>query len=395
LAAAGSRALLREDYTAATNLLERAAALSPVDLDVALEEELVFTLFVAGRLDDASRRAARAGERAAAAGDRNAEASFKLAELVTMSYSDPEGANDALEALVLEALPRFQAAGNDLWLFNAYFALGQVGHNRLQGDRAADAFEEAVACAQRLGHPYREGYVKGWLAASLYLGSAPASEVIARLQHDDFDDEYSRAYLALARAMTGQIEEARVELAAARELHAERGMTLYLGARTLESADLERLADEQVAAVELGTEACRLLEELGERGWFSTAAADLGQALYALDRLDEAESWAWRSREAGASDDLATQAEWRQVQAKVLARRGDIAEAERLAGEAVEVTGGTQNLNRRADSLADLATVLDLAGKPAEARAALEQSLELYERKGNLVMADRIRARLG
>jgi class 3 adenylate cyclase len=395
LAAAASRALLREDYTAATNLLERAAALSPVELDVALEEELVFTLFVAGRLDDAVRRAAHAAERAAAAGDRNAEASFKLGELVTMSYSDPEGANDALEALALEALPGFHSAGNDLWLFNAYFALGQVGHNRMQGDEAGATFKEALGHARRLGHPYRESYVKGWLAASLYLGSAPASDVIAWLEQEDFDDPYSRTYLALTRAMTGQIEEARAELAAARELHAERGMQLYLGARTLESAALELLADDPAAAVELGTEACGLLEELGERGWFSTAAADLGQALYALDRLDEAESWAWRSREAGASDDLATQAEWRQVQAKVLARRGDLEEAERLAGEAVEVTGGTQNLNRRADSLADLATVLDLAGKPAEARVALEQSVELYERKGNLVMAARIRARLG
>jgi len=38
--------------------------------------------------------------------------------------------------------------------------------------------------------------------------------------------------------------------------------------------------------------------------------------------------------------------------------------------------------------------VLSLAGKPDEAAAALEQALERYERKGNLVSAQRSRTRL-
>ena len=46
------------------------------------------------------------------------------------------------------------------------------------------------------------------------------------------------------------------------------------------------------------------------------------------------------------------------------------------------------------DAYADLAEVLLLAGKPDEAAAALEQALERYERKGNLVSAQRARARL-
>ncbi len=47
-----------------------------------------------------------------------------------------------------------------------------------------------------------------------------------------------------------------------------------------------------------------------------------------------------------------------------------------------------------AKALADLAEVLELAGRREEAAAALEQALELYERKGNLVMAERTRERL-
>ena len=48
-----------------------------------------------------------------------------------------------------------------------------------------------------------------------------------------------------------------------------------------------------------------MLEELGEKSCLSVAAGNLAQALYALDRLDEAEAWAGRAAELGASDDAA------------------------------------------------------------------------------------------
>ena len=398
LAAAGRRALLREDYTAATNLLERAAAVSADELDVSLEDDLVFTLFVAGRIEESRRRAVDAAERAAAAGNANAELCFRIGEMVTRSYSDPEGVTDALEALAREAIPRFQAADDDLGLCTSYFALGQVAHMRMQGDTAAAAFEQTLAHARALGLQYRDGYLNAWIAAARFNGTEPVSDLIASLEQEDAQgrtDPSVRTYLALARAMAGQIEEARAELAAVRELFAERGMRLYVAERqAMESVMLELLAGDPAAAVELGTEGCRLLEELGERGWLSTAAGYLAQALYALDRLDEAETWSGRSKALGASDDLATQALWRQAEAKVLARRGDAEEAERLAREAVAITDQTQQLTYRADSRVDLGAVLELIGKPEEARAALAQALELYERKGNIVMAERTRTRL-
>ena len=92
-------------------------------------------------------------------------------------------------------------------------------------------------------------------------------------------------------------------------------------------------------------------------------------------------------------NDLATQALWRQVEAKLLARRGHAEEAERLIREAVAITDPTQNLELRANSLVGLGTVLELIGKPEDARAALERALDLYERKGNLVMSERMRRR--
>jgi hypothetical protein len=83
---------------------------------------------------------------------------------------------------------------------------------------------------------------------------------------------------------------------------------------------------------------------------------------------------------------------WRQVRGKVLARRGELEEGERLAREAVALAEETDMLNAHADALIDLSEVLTFAGE--DAQAELEQALALYERKGNLVMADRTRSKL-
>jgi tetratricopeptide (TPR) repeat protein len=82
------------------------------------------------------------------------------------------------------------------------------------------------------------------------------------------------------------------------------------------------------------------------------------------------------------------------VKAKVLAARAGYADAERLAREAVTLAAATDLLNVQADAYADFAEVLALAGKRDEAAAALWQALDRYDRKGNIVMAERTRARL-
>ncbi len=138
----------------------------------------------------------------------------------------------------------------------------------------------------------------------------------------------------------------------------------------------------------------RLFGELGEQSFLSTAAGKLAQALYALDRVDEADAWAGRAEEVGASDDAFTQMLWRQVRAKVLARRGEYAEAELLAREAVAIADKTDLLTGQGDANADLAEVLLLTGKPDEAATALGQALERYERKGNRVSTQRVQTRL-
>ena len=98
-------------------------------------------------------------------------------------------------------------------------------------------------------------------------------------------------------------------------------------------------------------------------GFLSTMASMLAEALYAQGRLDEAEAAVQRSREAATSDDFNAQAAWRAVQAKILARRGEHEEGERLAREAIEIIDRSDELSHQGDFRVGLAEVLQLAGR--------------------------------
>jgi tetratricopeptide (TPR) repeat protein len=196
--------------------------------------------------------------------------------------------------------------------------------------------------------------------------------------------------------MLGRFDEGRAILAESRAELAERGEEFLLANLTaFESVWVELWADDPAAAVELATAGLRVYED-EELGSFlhGGAAGFLAQALYALDRLDEADAMARHTAELGLSYYTGKEMLWRQVRAKVLARRGRYAEAERMAREAVALGDTTDILNMKGDANADLAEVLLLSGNAGEAAAAFEKALELYERKGNLVMTHRTRERL-
>jgi tetratricopeptide (TPR) repeat protein len=126
----------------------------------------------------------------------------------------------------------------------------------------------------------------------------------------------------------------------------------------------------------------------------STFAPELARSLCALGRHDEAEAWIRLGREVANDQDISSQAYWRQALALVHSSRGEHSEAERLAREALVIAERGDALNTQGDALVDLASVLSAAGRSDDARAVLEQGLDRYERKKNLVMAERIRERL-
>jgi len=396
LTTGGHRAQLRTDYGAAVRLYERAAALVPAtEIDLALEAELGEALYWAGNGVESQRRAVSLAERAAAAGDRVGELCGRVRESLLRTFLEPEGATEQLAALIEEALPVFRAAGDDAALYIGYSALGQVGNMRGQMDAGLEAFELAATHAQQAGMAHEE---LGWRSTLRFMGTTPVVEMLAWLDANEPREGrnyWLRENRAKALAMLGRFDEARAILADSRMVLAERGSGILLGTTVaMDSVEVELWAGDPAAAAEFGAEGCRLLDALGEHSVLSTAAGMLAQALYSLDRLEEADGWVSRAMELGASDDALTQMLWRQVRSKVLARRGDFDEAYGLAREAVAVCERTDFLDAQGDVYADLAEVLLLGGRRKEAGAALGQALERYQRKGNIVSTRRTRARL-
>lgn len=395
LTAAGRRALRRLDFGTAAGFLERAGDLVPPGApDLALELDLIDALTGDRKGEEALSRTRSIVSRAAAADDSIGELCGRILDGIQRIHLAPTDATVELEALVAEALPVFEAAGNQLALRIAYRALGEAANMRAQMDQVAAAYEQAASYDSPAG---LTGLV-GYQSHARFFGSTPLTELLAWQEKQDAHDQrgyFLGAHRCLALAMLGRRDEARALLAELRAELAERGGAQAMVAGIEGYAMVvEFLAGDLEAAVTAGEDSCRLSGELGRWSELSTTAGGLAGVYYELGRLDEAERWAARAAELGAEEDAITQMLWRQARARVLAGRGEYDEAERLAREAVGVGETTEDLNSKAETWADLGEVLTLAGRPREAAEALEQAIARFEAKENLVMAGRMRERL-
>jgi hypothetical protein len=97
---------------------------------------------------------------------------------------------------------------------------------------------------------------------------------------------------------------------------------------------------------------------------------------------------------AGADDDVTTQVLARAIEAKLLARRNQLNEAEVVAREAVALAAETEYVDLRGGSLLALGEVLRLAGRSREGAETVQKALDLWEAKGNMRFAAKARALL-
>ena len=390
LAAAGTRAIGRGDQRAAASLLERALELSrPTQFDVHLEVDLADAL-----LWTEPKRgitiADAAAQRAREAGLETAEALARVVAADIRTQTDPDASLDELEGLARAALPILEQVEDHAGLAHVWSALGyNVANCRCQYEEHAYASEQALHHAHLAGKPRYDLY---HLDGALAFGPRPADEALAALDAALGGARYPHSMLARAYllGLLGRFDEAwqvaHGQAERLRELVGE-GHEAWL-------AWIAQLEGNEERAAHHFRVLCDSLEQHGHSGTLSTFAPELARSLCALGRIDEAEPLALLGRSLANEQDLSSQARWREAQALVFAARGEHADAERLAREAVEITEGTDNLNLQGDTLADLAQVLAAAGRTEEAVAALEQALDRYERKKNLVMAERVREKL-
>ncbi len=247
LTVAGQRALGREDFPAALNLLDRALALVPSgEIDTALASDRLNALFSSGQIRDAYLAAGAQAEQAAEAGDRVAELSGRIEESMLRLFVEPEGAAEKLAVLVDAALPVLEDAGDEFALCIAYRGLGMVDFYRARMDASLGAYERALVHTRRTGLPHLEASLWVWIAASRHFGSTPAPELLAWLDEQEaasVRNPMLRSFRAGGLSMLGRFEEARAILSDLCAEYADRGSTTGLAMVTAQGrAGVELLA---------------------------------------------------------------------------------------------------------------------------------------------------------
>jgi class 3 adenylate cyclase/tetratricopeptide (TPR) repeat protein len=385
LAISGRRALARGDQRAAAGLLERSLELTrPHRLDVLLELDFAWATQDVPR---AEAIAAAAAERAEAARDEPGLLLAKACVAWTRT-GKVSGALDELERLTQAALPLLEAQRDHAGLVWAWHAVTGAANMRCRFEDYAAAAEQAVRHSRLAGREPGDDF--GFTHA-IVGGPRPASEALASLDRLLPGSQRPGVLLtrALLLAMLDRIDEAWSIALPAGERSREIG---YGGDAKL--AHLANLVGDHATADRYLKAFCDETEELGDIAVLSSYAPLRGRTLCALGRFEEAEALARQGRELGSPEDLYTEALWRQAQALVLSSRGEHAEAEQLAREAVTVAAETDMLELQGGTYVDLADVLDAAGRRDEAAASLREALDRYERKEIIPFARRAREKL-
>ncbi|WP_081293082.1 hypothetical protein, partial [Mycobacterium colombiense] len=199
---------------------------------------------------------------------------------------------------------------------------------------------------------------------------------------------------AVLEAFRGRAAAARRMIESARRTVTELGLRHALLEVEQSAGIVELIVDDPAAAEPHLRKAYNGFRRMGLDADTAETAALLGRGCLALDRDDEArELCAESERLAGHA--LKASIAWRTLRAHLLARDNDYDAARRVASEAVALAERTDALVDHGDACFTLATVLGAAGDAAGARAAAQQAVDLYERKGAATLADMARAVLG
>jgi tetratricopeptide (TPR) repeat protein len=399
LAKSGRAALDRSDVPAALNLLSRATELVPADSPArpGLLVDLALALELSGRYDDEAVRLDEAAALATAAGDRRAK-SLVAIRRVALSQRLSSSSFETLLVELQSMLPDLDEAGEHPALGEAWENIGLLEYYRGRMTEAEHALELASEHARAAGDRRGEAFRLGVLISVVANGPTPVAEAIVRLPlllersgASKVTEGRMLWNLSVLQGMTGRIEDARRSWDRAVELYRELGIMMtshmMIGWAELSGGDREQAEDRL-------REGFSALEAAGETGFLSTIAAVLAEALWRLGKGEEAERYALLADRLATPDDWVTHWVWRAVQAKVLADRGRLSEAETLARAGLSLIDQTGYVKFRGDVRMSLGYVLRMAGRPEEATTVVREALAIYERKGDIADAAKARAEL-
>ena len=395
----GRAALARDDARAAASMLRRSVELlDPADLRRAgALVELANACYEADDLLGSADAARDALALAGAQSDGHVLALAGIAAMRTAIQIDPEttslGALSETERLIsILALSDDDLGLARAWMFHALvlFYLGRTAE-------ALESYERTADFATRAGNHRLEMQVLTGAVAARVHGATPVEEAIIHTEYvlERPLDPSTRSFVyqkrARLEALRGDFVTARAFYGSCRDLALEYGLRLRRGVQTQDGAAVELAAGDPVAAERELREGYAVLAELGEIGFRSTVAAYLADALLAQGRLDDAERAAQDVLELAQEDDFEPISRARGTLARIAASRGDYDAAIAAAREAVTLVEPTDFSERRGDTLATLAWVYGAAGEQDAAGDAAQRALDLFEQKGDVVHAARVR----
>ena len=405
LAGSGRRAAVRGDATAAARLFRRAAALLPAESSERLKllPRIGSALTEAGSWDDAKEVLSEAAASAQRVGDRGAAARAAVG-LVFVDIHTNAGASHAKARTELEeAIRVFEELDDRSGLARALHMAAML---RLWSGENAQAIEEMTLAAQyarEAGDRAQEIESLAGIMMGLLYGPTPVVTALERIEEIERQSEGARRLQAGAlrfraglQAMRGEFGEARELIGTADRIAEELGLEVLRAAGILRMAgEIEFLAGDLPAAERFLRKANGMLERDKDWGHLASNAPLLADVLLAQGRADEAEPLIDAAAPWMIEDDNEAQILFRRARSRLAGERGEATNAEELARVAVERAGTGDEVNSHASALVCLADALELRERDEEASAALQDALGLYERKGNVVAAERVRRRLG
>jgi class 3 adenylate cyclase len=399
---AGDRAVALDAFGSAAGYYRAALALWPKDAHLqraSLLRLLGTALHEAGEPGQAEAVLAEGSQLAEAAGAAALQARIRI--LLTQIRISQGGPLDQGLAQCQAAAAVLEAEGDLEGLAKAWELTGMI--RMWLGDSPADqqAFERAMACARQAGHRRMQYWAASWLIATFIQLPIPVDAAILRteqlLQTAD-GEPWAEADLLMPLSMlyayAGRFADAREALARAQSVFRRSEAKIRWALPADRAGKIELIAGDPASAEQYLREAYQAYRAMGERGYLSSIAGWLAEALYAQGRLDEAQQVTEEAQAAAAPEDIDAQAWWRVVRAKVLARRGQSPAAQTLLDEAETLVSPTSWATLQAETLMARAEVDRLAGAPEQAETSLRAALRIYQDRHATPLAEQAAAAL-
>jgi ATP/maltotriose-dependent transcriptional regulator MalT len=320
--------------------------------------------------------------------------------LLELRRGEVESWSEGAVPNIASAIDVFTETSDNAGLARAYRVLGYVHGTACNYAEAAEACQRALHHARAARDAKEERVNATSYALALCWGPTHVDEAIERtteILDQVGGNRLSRGWvlclLGHLRGMKGEFESARELYRAGRAAMEELGEGWYVAWTSLSAGRVEMLAGDYPAAERELRRGFELLDRMGERYLRSTVAALLARAVFEQGRLDAAEELTRAAEELAGADDVETQAAWRSVRARVLARRDESPAAVLLGQDALQLLLPTDSAVMKVEALADLSEVFGEIGEPT-ASWALHEAITLAELKGNSAAAAQLRLAL-